>query len=337
MFNFFSIFFYFFLFFPVYSEEVNIYSARHYESDIKIYEKFTKLTGIKVNMISGNAKALEKRIQEEGEDCIADVFIVADAGKLHSAQSKNLFRKLNSEKINRLVPKNFRTEYWFGIAKRARIIYVHKKNTSKKNLIEINYEDLAKQMWHKKVLIRSSNNIYNQSLVASLIENLGYDKAKKWAENLVANMARTPQGNDRSQMLGVASGDAEIAVANTYYFALMLSGKKGKEQQEAAKKLIPIFPNQTNRGTHMNISGAGLLKYSKNTENSIKFLEFLLSKEAQTHIVNNSFEYPIINGVKPHKLIADMGLKFKQDPVDVSTYGKWQSEALKVMIESGWK
>lgn len=326
-----------FLFFSVNSEEVNIYTSRHYESDIQLYEKFTNLTGINVNIISGNSKALEKRIEEEGKDCLADVFIVADAGRLYSATSKKLFQRLNSEVIINIVPRNFRTSYWFGIAKRARIIFIHKNNVNKNDIKKISYEDLANPEWNQNVLIRSSNNIYNQSLVAALIENIGHKKTKEWTTNLVNNFARSPKGNDRSQMLGVASGEAEIAVANTYYYALMLSGKKGDEQKEAAKNLVPVFPNQSNRGTHMNISGAGLLKYSKNKDNAIRFLEFLLSKEAQEHIVNNTFEYPMINNVQPHKLIASMGLTFKQDDTDVSSYGKWQSDALKIMIESGWR
>ena len=324
------------VFFSLSASEINVYSSRHYNSDLILHEKFTKLTGIKVNIISGKSKALEKRIEEEWKDFPADLFIVADAGRLHSAQKKNLFQKFNSKKIEQIVPANFRTEFWFGIAKRARIFFVSKNNPNTSVLKNISYINLADPEWEKKVLIRSSNNIYNQSLVSHLIEINGYEITKQWAKKLVSNMARPPQGNDRSQLLGVASGDAELAVANTYYYALMLSGQKGKEQKEAAKKLLPIFPNQKYDGTHMNISGVGILKNAKNIDNAIKFSEFLLSKQAQVHIVNNTFEYPMLENIKPHQIISEMGTSFKQSSIDVSTYGKWQSDALKLMIESGW-
>ena len=163
-------------------------------------------------------------------------------------------------------------------------------------------------------------------------------KTAEWAKGLVANMARDSKGNDRAQILAVAAGEADLAVANTYYLALMLSGKKGPEQQAAAKKVKPFFPNQEGRGTHMNISGGGILKYAPNKANAIKLLEFLLTKEAQKHIVNNTFEYPMIDGVKPHKLITQMGLGFKQDlKTKVSIYGTKQAEALEIMLEAKWK
>ena len=164
------------------------------------------------------------------------------------------------------------------------------------------------------------------------------DAAAEWAKGIVNNMARKPKGNDRAQILAVAAGEAELAVANTYYIALMLSGKKGPEQQAAAKKVRPFFPNQDGRGTHMNISGGGVLKYAPNKANAVKLLEFLLTKEAQEHIVNNTFEYPMIEGVKPNQLISQFGLSFKQDlKTKVSSYGKNQSDALKIMTEAGWE
>ena len=196
----------------------------------------------------------------------------------------------------------------------------------------------SKSDWKGKVVIRKSNNVYNQSLVASLIANNGKKRTAEWAKGLVKNMARKPKGNDRAQILAVAAGEAELAVANTYYIALMLSGKKGAEQQAAAKKVKPFFPNQDGRGTHMNISGGGILKHAPNKANAIKLLEFLLTKEAQEHIVNNTYEYPMIEGVKPNQLIAQFGLNFKQDlKTRVSSYGKNQAAALEVMTEAGWE
>lgn len=321
------------------ASEVNIFSARHYESDIKLYKKFTLKTGIKVNVVSGKSGALEKRIIEEGSDGIADLYIAADAGRLGLFDKKGMLQSgLNTPFVKSKVPDNFRSTNWVGIAKRARIFYYSPKRVSEAELTDLTYKKLADHKWKGRVAIRSSNNIYNQSLVASLIEHSSKTEIKEWSKRLVANMARPPKGNDRAQILAVAAGEADIAVANTYYYALMLSGKKGKEQQAAAKKIKPFFPNQNGRGTHMNISGVGLVKGSPNKKNAIKLVEFLLTKEAQKHIVKNTFEYPMIRGILPHPLIEEMGLNFKQDlKTKVVNYGKKQAEALEVMTIAGWK
>ena len=320
------------------ANEVNIFSARHYDSDVQLYKKFTNKTGIKVNVVSGKSGALEKRIIEEGSDSKADLYITADAGRLGAFKAKGMLQGgLSTELIKSVVPKNFRTSQWVGIAKRARIVYFAPDRVSGSELAGLTYESLADPKWKGRLVIRKSNNIYNQSLVASLVKNNGKVAAAKWSKGVVNNMARKPKGNDRAQILAVAAGEADIAVANTYYLALMLSGKKGAEQQAAAKKVKPFFPNQDDRGTHMNISGAGLVKGAPNKANAIKLVEFLLSKEAQEHIVNNTFEYPMIAGVSPHPLIVNMGLDFKQDlKTKVVNYGKRQSDALEVMLSAGW-
>jgi len=318
--------------------EVNVFSARHYDSDIQLYEKFTAKTGIKVNILSGKDKALQKRIIEEGVDCVADLYITADAGRLGAFESKGMFQNSMSSAIKSAVPSNFRTSKWTGIAKRARIIYYSPERVNANDLNGMRYEDLADPKWKGRVVIRKSNNVYNQSLVASLVKNNGKKATAEWAKGLVANMARDSKGNDRAQILAVAAGEADLAVANTYYLALMLSGKKGPEQQTAAKKVLPFFPNQGDRGTHMNISGGGVLKHAPNKANAIKLLEFLLTKEAQEHIVNNTFEYPMIDGVEPHELVAQMGLGFKQDlKTKVANYGSKQADALEVMLAANWK
>ena len=321
-----------------FASEVNIFSARHYDSDIQLYEKFTAKTGIKVNIVSGKDKALQKRITEEGSDCIADLYITADAGRLGDFESKGMFQNSMSSVIKAAVPSNFRSSKWTGIAKRARIIYYSPERVNANDLNGMRYEDLADPKWKGRVVIRKSNNVYNQSLVASLVKNNGKKATAEWAKGLVANMARDSKGNDRAQILAVAAGEADLAVANTYYLALMLSGKKGPEQQAAAKKVLPFFPNQGDRGTHMNISGGGVLKYAPNKANAIKLLEFLLTKEAQEHIVNNTFEYPMIDGVEPHELVVQMGLGFKQDlKTKVASYGSKQADALEVMLAANWK
>ena len=322
----------------VFAAEVNVFSARHYDSDIQLYEKFTAKTGIKVNIVSGKDKALQKRITEEGKDSKADLYITADAGRLGAFASKGMFQNSMSPAIKAAVPANFRTSKWTGIAKRARIIYYSPERVSANDLNGMTYEGLADPKWKGRVVIRQSNNIYNQSLVASLVKNNGKKATAEWAKGVVANMARDSKGNDRAQILAVAAGEADLAVANTYYLALMLSGKKGPEQQAAAKKVQPFFPNQGDRGTHMNISGGGVLKNAPNKVNAIKLLEFLLTKEAQQHIVNNTFEYPMIDGVEPHPLVKQMGLGFKQDlNTKVANYGKNQAIALEVMLSAKWK
>jgi len=252
------------------ANEVNIFNARHYKADAELYGKFTAATGIKVNLINGKSGALEKRMIEEGADSAADLYITADAGRCGAFQAKGRTQSgLVSSTIKSSVPKNFRTSHWVGVAKRARIIYYSPERVTGAELSGMTYEGLADPKWKGRLVIRASNNIYNQSLVASLIKNNGKGKIADWSKGMVSNMARSPKGNDRAQILAVAAGEADIAVANTYYLALMLSGKKGPEQQAAAKKVKPFFPNQDGRGTHMNISGAGLVKGAPNKANAI--------------------------------------------------------------------
>ena len=333
-----SIFFAFISSFAL-AAEVNVYSARHYDSDIQLYEKFTAATGITVNVVSGKDKALQKRITEEGADCIGDLYITADAGRLGAFQAKGMLQRADwSKAIKDSVSNNFRSAQWVGIAKRARIMYYSPERVSANDLNGMTYEGLTDPKWKGRVVIRKHNNIYNQSLVASLIKNNGKTATATWAKGVVANMARDSKGNDRAQILAVAAGEADIAVANTYYHALMLSGKKGAEQQAAAKKVMPFFPNQQDRGTHMNISGAGMLKYAPNKANAVKLVEFLLTKEAQEHIVNNTFEYPMIAGVSPNELVPGADLSFKQDlKTSVKSYGDKQADAIEVMKAAGWK
>ena len=246
---------------------------------------------------------------------------------------------LTSAAIKAAVPANFRTSHWTGIAKRARIVYYAPERVSGAELAGLTYESLADPKWKGRLVIRKSSNIYNKSLVASLVKNNGKAATAEWAKGVVSNMARTPKGNDRAQIMAVAAGEADIAVANTYYLALMLSGKKGAEQQAAAKKVKAFFPNQNDRGTHMNISCAALVKGAPNKDNAIKLVEFLLTPESQEHFVNNTFEFPMIGGVSANPLVVNnIGLDFKQDlKTKVSSYGAKQADALEVMTAAGWK
>ncbi len=322
------------------ADEVNIFNARHYKADGELYAKFTNKTGIKVNLINGKSGALEKRILEEGVDSSADLYITADAGRCGAMDAKDALQGgLTSAAIKSAVPKTFRTSKWVGIAKRARIIYYSPERVTGAELSGMTYEGLADPKWKGRLVIRKSSNIYNKSLVASLIKNNGKAATAKWAEGVVSNMARTPKGNDRAQIMAVAAGEADIAVANTYYLALMLSGKKGAEQQEAAKKVKAFFPNQNDRGTHMNVSCAALVKGAPNKSNAVKLVEFLLTPDSQEHFTNNTFEFPMIDGVSPSPLVVNnLGLDFKQDmKTKLASYGKNQAAAVEVMTAAGWK
>ena len=237
------------------------------------------------------------------------------------------------------VPENLRgpNDEWTAIAKRARVIFYNPENISDELVENFNYEDLADQKWNKKIVIRSSNNMYNQSLVASLIENIGEEATEIWAKKLVSNFARKPQGNDRSQIIAVANGEADLAIANSYYIGIMLSGSAGQEQLEAAKKVKMIFPNQDNRGTHINISGAGILKYAPNKDNANSFIEFLISKRVQKYMIDKSYEYSVLDDVAPSNEIAGFGTDFKEDQTSVRSFGELNPYAVKLMDRAGWK
>ena len=322
-----------------FAKEVNLYTSRHYDSDDALYQKFTDATGIKVNVISGKGKALMERLASEGANSPADVFISVDAGNLWKVQKDGMFQSIDSSTINSIVPENLRgpNNEWVGIAKRSRVIYYNPVNVSAEDMEGLTYEDLSDPKWKGRVAIRSSGNMYNQSLVASLIANNGVDATEKWAHRFVGNFARKPEGNDRAQIMAVAAGEADIAVANTYYLALMLSGKKGAEQQAAARKVELHFPGQDGRGAHINVSGAGLMKNAPNAGNAVKFIEFLLSEEAQSHIVNNTYEFPMLEGVAPSDLIAQFGSGFKEDQTSVASYGEFNPDAVKLMDRVGWQ
>ena len=321
------------------ADEVNVYTSRHYDSDDALYEEFTQETGIKVNIISGKGSALLQRLKAEGKNSPADIFFTVDAGNLWKVQKEGLFQSIQSKKVLTEVPENLRgpNDEWTAIAKRARVIFYNPENISDELVENFNYEDLADQKWNKRIVIRSSNNMYNQSLVASLIENIGEEATEKWAKKLVGNFARKPQGNDRSQIIAVANGEADLAIANSYYIGIMLSGSAGQEQLEAAKKVKMIFPNQDNRGAHINISGAGILKNAPNKDNANSFIEFLISKRVQKYMIDKSYEYSVLNDVAPSSEIAGFGTNFKEDQTSVRSFGELNPDAVKLMDRSGWK
>ena len=313
---------------------VNVYSARHYDTDDTIYKDFEKKAGIKVNIIEGNSDALLARLNREGRRSPADVFITVDAGRLYQAEKQGVFQGVSTDTLKKRVPANLRHPkgLWFGLTKRARII-LRSKSRVKEGEIS-SYEDLAKPEWKGRVLIRSSSNVYNQSLVGSLIEAHGEKGAAAWCKGIVANMARKPQGGDRDQIKGVAAGEADVAVANSYYYARMLSGTP--EEKAAAAKVAVVFPNQKGRGTHVNLSGVGVCANAPNKENAIKFIEFLTSSAAQKVFAAGNNEYPVVKGVESVPVLRSFG-GFKEDSVNAAAFGNNNPKAIQIMDRAGWR
>lgn len=315
--------------------EVNIYSARHYPSDDDLFALFTRKTGIKVNLIQGAAEELMERLRLEADASPADILITVDAGNLWRAKSKGVFQPLQSDILEKEIPANLRDpeKEWFAFAKRARVIVYDTKKIKPAELST--YEDLADPKWKGRLLIRSSNNIYNQSLLASLIAIDGTERATAWAKGIVANMARPPEGGDIEQILAILAGQGDLAVSNSYYFARLLNSEDASLRQKLSQ-LAVFFPNQENRGTHINISGAGMTKYAPHPENAKKFLEFLISPEAQAIFANENFEFPINRKVEPASVLKSWG-SFKEDALHVAELGKNNPDAVKIMDQVGWR
>ena len=310
--------------------KVNIYSSRHYNTDDLLYDGFTEQTGIRVNLIEGKDDELIERIKSEGKNSPADILITVDAGRLWRAAQAEVFAPVESEILETKIPENLQdpNNLWFGYSKRARVIVYNKDKVDPSQLST--YEDLADPKWKGKFIVRSSSNIYNQSLVAGMIEEKGEEETAKWIKGLVDNFARSPQGNDTSQIEDVAAGVADLTLANTYYLA------RYDDNPEVFDKVGIFFPNQDDRGTHINISGAGVLKNAPNRDQAIAFLEYLASPEAQEFFALGNNEYPVVEGTPVNPVVASFG-EFKDDTTNVSAYGKNNADAVKIMDRSGWK
>ena len=317
--------------------EVNLYSQRHYAVDQKQYENFEKLTGIKVNVVKANADELIERLKNEGDNSPADLFITVDAGKLFRAKDLDLLQKINSEIIEKNVDDVFMDKdgYWTPITYRARIIVYSNERVKKEELST--YEDLGDEKWKNRILVRSSSNAYNQALMSSIVANKGVERAKKWSYDLVKNFARDPKGSDRDQVKAIAAGQGDLAIVNSYYIGLLLSSKN-EEELNAGNSVSVFFPNQgeDQSGSHINISGIGLVKNSPNKSNAIKLMEYLTSEEAQKVYVNTSYEYPVNSKVKPSDIVKKWG-EFRPDSLDLNLLGKYRNEAILVFDKTGWK
>ena len=314
--------------------EVNVYTSRHYDSDALLYAMFEEATGIHVNAIQGGEDELIERLRSEGRNSPADIFFTADAGRLWRAEQAGLLQQVSSDVLEAAIPANLRHPdgLWFGLSRRARVIVYHRANV---DTPPTTYEDLADEAWRGRVCVRSSSNIYNQSLVASLIEHHGADEAEAWGRGLVANFARPPEGNDTAQVRAVAVGQCDVALVNHYYLARLLTSTDPADAA-VVETVGMVFPNQDGRGTHVNISGAGVTRSAPHRENAIRFLEFLVTPEAQAVFVRENFEYPVVEGV-PHPAVLDGFGPFVADVLDVTAYGRNNPAAVMLMDRVGWR
>jgi len=318
------------------TEEVNLYTARKEHLIRPLLNIFESDTGIKVNVVSAKTKILIKKIIDEGKTSPADLLITVDAGNLHKAKMRGISQEIKSDKINNLIPENLRDKdgHWYGLSIRSRVIMYNPNNI---NPVEImNYEDLAKPALKDRVCIRSSSNIYNQSLLASLIHYNGEKSALAWAKGVVNNFSRDPKGNDRGQMAAVVLGKCDVTLANTYYLGKWISSKKDTER-EYAKKIKVLFPNQVNRGSHINISGVFVTKNAKNKDSAIKLIEFLASDRAQEIYAKKNHEYPIRQDIQISDIVRSWGYPFKMDSMNLTELGVLNDKAGMIFDVAEWK
>ena len=316
---------------------LNLYSSRHYQTDEALYTNFEKATGIKINRIEAPEDPLLERMKNEGARSPADVLITVDMGRLLKAQEAGLFQPIKSSALDKHIPAELRAPdgTWYGFSVRARPIVYAKAKLNPTELPD--YESLTDPKWKGKICVRSSSSPYNISMLSSIIAAHGPLKAEEWARGIVANMARAPKGGDTDQIKAVAAGECDIAISNTYYFARLLKSDKAEDKALVAKVGV-IFPNQNGangRGTHINISGAGVAKYAPNKANAIKFLEYLATPEAQSYFANGNNEYPVVGKASNRELDA-IG-SFKRDPLKMEMVGKNYAAAAQIFDRVGWK
>ncbi|MGY2490315.1 MULTISPECIES: Fe(3+) ABC transporter substrate-binding protein [unclassified Cupriavidus] len=315
---------------------LNLYTARHYQTDEALYANFTKQTGIKINRIEGQEDPLLERIRNEGANSPADVFITVDIGRLWRAQQAGVFAPVKSKVLESRIPANYRDANgeWFGFSARGRVIAYNKTAVKAGDIAS--YEDLADPKWKGKVCTRSSGHVYNLSLVSSLIAHDGEARTEQWARGVAANLARVPKGGDTDQLKAVAAGECDVAIANTYYIARLLKSTK-PEDKAVADKLGVLWPNQSSQGVHMNVSGGGMLKHAPNKEAAVKFLEYLASDEAQRYFADGNNEWPVVQGVKVSNPALEALGTFKSDTINVAELGKYQPQAQKLVDRAGFK
>lgn len=315
---------------------LNLYSSRHYQTDEALYTNFTRLTGIRINRIEAGEDALIERIRNEGERSPADVLITVDAGRLWRAEQLGFFQPVRSAVLEARIPASLREAggHWFGFSLRARVI-VHRKARVMAEEVQ-SYEDLADPKWKGRLCMRSSSNIYNLSLMGALIDHLGEHKAEAWAKAVKSNLARDPKGGDTDQLKAVAAGECDVTISNQYYYARLARSAKADERG-VTEKLGIVFPNQRSWGTHVNISGAGVMKNAPHREAAVRFLEYLASDEAQRYFAEGNNEWPAVAGVKPdNPVLAALGA-FKQDALNVAVLGRNLPSSQRIYDRVAWK
>ncbi|NKB77516.1 MAG: extracellular solute-binding protein [Gammaproteobacteria bacterium] len=314
---------------------VNIYSARKEALILPLLERFQSETGINFQLVTGKADGLLKRIEIEGEATPADVLITSDVGRLHRAKSAGILQQVDNAILEKMVPVHLQDKdnYWFGISQRARVIFYGKDRVDPSELST--YEALTDEKWRGRFCIRSSSNVYNQSLVASMIEHLGLEETEKWANGLVANFARSPGGGDTDQIRAVAAGQCDVAVANSYYYGRLINSDKPKDLAVAGKVGI-FWPNQEGRGAHVNVSGAGITKHAKHPEAAQALLEFLVKAESQSWYAEVNNEYPVTPNSQISETLQSFG-DFTADTLDLTVLGENNKAALQLMDRAGWR
>jgi iron(III) transport system substrate-binding protein len=315
-------------------QELNLYSSRHYQTDTALYTNFTKLTGIKINRIEAGENELLERLKTEGANSPADVFITVDAARLAMADDLKLFAPVPSKLLAARVPAHLRTADWIAFSTRARVI-VYNKGTL--NAAELQtYQDLAHPRMAGKVCVRSGSHPYNLSLGAAMVEHVGEAATEAWAKGLVANFARSPKGGDTDQIKSVAAGECGVALVNTYYVARLMRSDKPEDMKVAAAIGV-VWPNQNSTGTHINISGGGMLKSAPHKEAAVKFLEYLASDQAQVYFADGNNEWPVVAGVKVANPALEKLGPFKADTLHVGKLAKHQATVQKIYDRAGWK
>jgi iron(III) transport system substrate-binding protein len=314
---------------------VNLYTARHYDADLKLYEAFTAKTGVKVNRLEMEPDQLIERMKAEGEASPADVILMADAGALWRAQQAGLFQPVMTLALEHRIPQNVRetSGLWWGFSRRARVIAYDRAKVRPEEVAA--YDALASPRFRGQVCVRSSDNVYNLSLMAALIDRWGRDKALAWAKGVVANMARKPQGGDIDQIRAIRAGACQVALTNSYYFLRIATSQNPADKAVAANVALS-FPEQAGAGTHVNVSGGGVAAHAPHKDAAVQFLEFLTSEEAQGIFAGANHEYPVVEGVTPPPDVEAYS-HFKADPTPVVTYGRRQAEAQAVFDEAGWR
>ena len=315
---------------------LNLYSSRHYQTDDSLYANFTKQAGIRINRIEAGEDPLIERLRNEGAASPADVLVTVDAGRLWRAEQLGLFQPIKSATLESRLPAHLRAsnDQWFGFSARARVIVYNKTAVHPADVQ--NYEDLANPQLKGKVCTRSGSHVYNLSLMSALVEHWGEKKAEDWARGVVANFARAPKGGDTDQIMAVASGECGVAITNTYYFVRLMKSEK-PEDKKALQAVGLVWPNQKSTGTHVNVSGAGVLKSAPNRAAAVQYLEYLASDSAQSYFANGNNEWPVAKGAKPdNAALASLGNP-RFDTVNISALGKNQPLAQKIFDRVGYK